>query len=74
MDTDASSAYNNALSLKICKEITLMTKPSQQRIGTKSSSDKKARVQDDHGKKSIESLICVFEGFKIESTTIYKRA
>ena len=27
MDTDASCAYNHALSLKICQEIKLLTKP-----------------------------------------------
>jgi len=35
MDTDASFAYNHALSLKICQEIRLMTQPSRQRIETK---------------------------------------
>jgi hypothetical protein len=52
MDTDASFAYNHALSLKICKEIRLMTKPSRQRIETKRVQvTKKARVRDDHSKK-----------------------
>jgi hypothetical protein len=52
MDIDASFAYNHALSLKICKEIRLMTKPSRQRIETKRVQvTKKARVRDDHSKK-----------------------
>ena len=48
MDTDASFAYNHALSLKICQEIKLMTKPSRRQ--KKVQVTKKARVRDDRPK------------------------
>ena len=75
MDTNASFAYNHALSLKICQDIRLMTKPSRQRIETKRVQvKKKLESEMIMAKKSVESLICVFKGFKIERASIYKRA
>jgi len=54
MDANASFVYNHALGLKICKQITLLTKALRPMTETKRVQvAKKTRVRDGHGKKSV---------------------
>ncbi len=60
MDANASFVYNHALGLKICKQITLLTKALRPMTETKSVQVvKKTRARNGHGKKR-ELLKCSF--------------